>query len=408
MSGVCLDVRNFTSLGTYHNDIGIDTINELVADLHRHEDFIGAERSLILDSIEDDITTELTSAYFGKNVMMSALLSIGHNLLDLIHVQNDEYFWCDRDGDVYSGRDEIFGFPAALNNFWGWPGVIYNIRSILQQLVCKCGTDPIGIDANFTAFIQFPSPRPETLDNLVSTGADNNNNIAYRRFLDNEGACDGWPWNPFTGPRGSANWPYYTREHLDDFAWNVFSDCAGAVNKKTRYESGNDPRLRTIYWYKHGGNGPDRPVPEDIPLRLVKSTLNVELIYVGGFPNLRPMIDNEISMNITIRINNKTFFDGELSAHDTNIFPLGPPTHANWEFRLFSGARYTTNDWGDLSPSDFLLHSDQDRVQIILNHSKLSYIWPPFNENDPREMTRKIIRIHSLILYLKVRRPLYE
>lgn len=133
MSVECLEPAEYSDIDPYHFDTGITILNELVADLHRHEDFIGEDRSLILGSTADDITNELLAEPKGKNALVNVLSEISTNLEVLVGVQIDDKEWCDPDESDYSGPTTV---NADLNNYWEWKDYIAELILILTELLC--------------------------------------------------------------------------------------------------------------------------------------------------------------------------------------------------------------------------------------------------------------------------------
>lgn len=127
----CLEPETFSDIDPYHSNIGIATINELVADLRRHEDHLGADRLKIAGSTDNSI--QLVGKT--KNILVDALYEIRIILLILIYTENEERKWCDPDGSDYSGASTI---PDISEDHWEWELIIEGIRLVLQELLCTC------------------------------------------------------------------------------------------------------------------------------------------------------------------------------------------------------------------------------------------------------------------------------
>lgn len=174
MSVDCLLPETFTSIDPIHPDLGIDIINEMVADLHRHEEHIGENRSSILGSTADDISTELTGNV--KSTLINVLAQIRLNLLVLISAEINGKKWCDGDESPYSGPNTIIN---DFNDHWLWPQIIDEIRDVLQNLLCICSTVPEGQELYFTL---IPS-LSQTFFSSLKRGVDLLTNTAWSKFL---------------------------------------------------------------------------------------------------------------------------------------------------------------------------------------------------------------------------------
>ena len=190
MSAECLVPRTFISIDPIHPQIGIDVLNELVADLHRHEEHIGENRSEILGSTSDDISIELIGN--GKSTLINVLSQIRINLLILIGAEIGGKKWCDEDESPYSGPNNI---NTSVDSHWFWPQIIDEIRDILQNLLCICVTVAEGQELWFTLapifstvgtfktiWAQKFAPADgdvEDIDELAWTKFINNPNIAH-------------------------------------------------------------------------------------------------------------------------------------------------------------------------------------------------------------------------------------
>lgn len=378
----CLSPNEFTSFDSYHNDIGINTINELVVDLHRHEDFIGVERSEILGSTEDDITTELTSFNFGKNAIVNALSSIANNLINLIDVEVDEYAWCDEDESEYSGPRSIAGYPGGVFDHWQWPTIINGIINILQSLLCICliedDDDIILPDGEDIIFSSGNLLDTHPMDWRVYNSFEATNEEAYANLA-----------NEFCGFRGENVGFLYRMKALHP--GQAEEDCNGDPRfGRFRYDlhtvnlSGHE-----IPWTSNVGY----PQPQDIPFELVSSRFDVKFTYSNIYPLEIENVD--LSMNMRIIVNGFDIFSGEISIHDSSFFPQGPPTIGG----SIRGTRRTSGHWGSLIPPSNLFRRP-DLVNISVDLSAL-----PFLERPRSGSGGKSIELTYFVLTLKARRP---
>lgn len=358
----CLSSNSFSNFDPYHNNIGINTINELVADLHRHEDFIGTNRSNILGTTADSVSSQLQGFNSGKNAIVTALSSIANNLISLIDVTVDEYSWCDPDESEYSGPRTIANYPDGVFDHWNWPSIINGIINILQNLLCICTVEielPPGEDIIFTSRLGGAVP----LELIATRGADNNNSVAHSRFINNEGNCS-LIVNPRFSTEYQASWTHD----------GIYNECGAPTFKRVGYQSAIHIQNSDLTW-RDGLGG--LPQPGDIPFEFVRSKIKVLVEYTGftiPTQDLTIVANNDLSMNAKIVLNGLLFFEGEISVHDPVFFPQGPPTTRGQH----TGTRVTINDWGELTPQDILLHSSQDRQQITNDHSALPLLQPPW------------------------------
>lgn len=384
MSINCLEPRSFTSLNAYHNDVAILSINELVADLHRHEDFIGVDRSEILGSTADDVTAELISFNFGKTAIVNVLSLISLNLINLIGVTVDGYAWCDPDENPYSGRDTIDG--DVTSHLW-WVSIIGDIRDILQQLICKCSPVdielPPGRDIIFRTgnIFDLTTINESEGEEYFSTGATN----AEAHAGLSAGICSENFYRSlfYEAAIGSFNSPDENcHERLGGWGYHV-----GTLN--------NSPSR--VHWI--GDNS--APQPGDIPFELVSSRFEVSAFY-RIHPGSEILGNNSLSMNITIKINNIIVFSGEISVHDPEYFPQGPPT----EIGRFDGVRITNGHWGltSILPGNILLHSGQDLLRTNIDVSSLP-ILEKINLGEDLFPSSKTITLKHFELWIKARRP---
>lgn len=408
----CLNANSFSGIDPYHNDVGINTINELVADLHRHEDFIGTNRSNILGTTANSITSQLISFNSGKNAIVAALSSIANNLIGLIDVEVDEYSWCDSDESEYSGPRTISNYPEGIFDHWNWPSIIDGIINILQNLLCICAVEielPPGEDIIFREGIVFgtqPTFPTVPAEWLTTQVVQTSNTSAHSNFLSSENNCGTGPSSVFFG--GPTAIPHYRKA----FFKNNLIDSCNDIEGQYEYRSAirKNHLFAKMFWQNIDDG--TYAQPEDIPFELIKSELIIQTAYhVGTLTNNRTdLTDTNLSMNAEIEINNKIFFKGEISINDSVFFPDGPPTKSTADLDPYMGARITTNNWGDLLPSDFLLHSGQDTAKISWNHSTLPFLNSPIPDIIPEGaisnyFTSKAIGIRSLVLTIKARRP---
>lgn len=404
MSINCLSANSFTSLNAYHNNIGINTINELVADLHRHEDFIGVNRSSILGTTASNVTVQLQNFNFGKTAIASVLSSIANTLLALINVEVDGYIWCNEDESEYSGPSTIEG--DITSHLW-WVSIVNDIRGILQNLLCICLIEddddiiiilPDGEDLIFRAGADFGANDPDTANISASVGETNEE--AHAAFRSSPGNCSeslNFTLPPFIIP-GS----FYQRYWTTNIASEIFEDCSGEEGQYL-YRSGLSTSTQTMIW-RNTETGTFMQ-PTDVPFEMISSSMTVlaEFLFFkseGGIDHsITEIINNDLSIPATISVGIKIMHSGVISVHDPLFFPEGPPTVPG----QYDGGKVTIGHWGDNMDINSFNYNGSDTARLNWNHSALQLMQPVGRENSGIEYKGMIIT--GINFSVKARRP---